>query len=226
MLSQPLECPNKPKKHECASHLRYTSVWPAPSMLSLLVRLVRARRQREIGSAWVPQEVRSMVPARPQHPTPSAIDFGQFRLRPAFFFEFGQFDFGQFRLRPISTSANFWMLNFGTTKGGPPKGGGPEGGGPNPEKVGPRKVGPEGVEAPKGGGPEGWRPKPRKSGETKGGPRRLGPEGWRPRRVEAPKGGGPEGWGPKISRFFFPFSRHNFLLLSLSWGPFVNFGGV
>ena len=30
----------------------------------------------------------------------SAIDFGQFRLRPAFFFEFGHFDFGQFR--PIS----------------------------------------------------------------------------------------------------------------------------
>ena len=35
------------------------------------------------------------------------VDFGQFRLRPIFFFEFGQFDFGQFRLRPISISANF-----------------------------------------------------------------------------------------------------------------------
>ena len=37
------------------------------------------------------------------------------------------FDFGQFRLRPISTSANFWMLNFGTTKSGALKGGGPQG---------------------------------------------------------------------------------------------------
>ena len=53
----------------------------------------------------------------------SAVDFGQFRLRPIstsanfrlrpispsvnFDFEFGQFDFGQFRLQPISTSANF-----------------------------------------------------------------------------------------------------------------------
>ena len=43
------------------------------------------------------------------------------------------------RLRPISTSANFWILNFGTTKG----------------------------RALKGGGPEGWRPKPRKSGAPK-----------------------------------------------------------
>ena len=53
----------------------------------------------------------------------SAIDFGQLRLRPALFFEFGQFAFGQFRLRPILTSANSWMLNFGTTKGGALKGG-------------------------------------------------------------------------------------------------------
>ena len=127
----------------------------------------------------------------------SNFDFGQFRLRPAFFFffEFGlfglrpistsaNFDFGQFRLRPISTSANFWMLNFGTTKGG---------------------------------GPEGWRPKPRKSGAPKGGAEGGAPKGG------APKGGG----GPKISGFFFPFSRHNFhsslpLLGVLSW----NFGGV
>ena len=79
----------------------------------------------------------------------SAIDFGQFRLRPAFFFFFStsanstsaNFDFGQFRLRPISTSANFWMLNFGTTKSGAPKGGAPKGGAP--------KGG-----APKGGGPK------------------------------------------------------------------------
>ena len=30
------------------------------------------------------------------------------------------------RFRPISTSANFWMLNFGTTKGGAPEGWGPK----------------------------------------------------------------------------------------------------
>ena len=35
--------------------------------------------------------------------------------------------------------------------------------------------------------------------------------------MEAPKGG-----GPKISRFFFPSSRRNFLS-SLSWGPLVEF---
>ena len=50
------------------------------------------------------------------------VDFGQFRLRPIFFFRVrpvrlrpistsANFDFGQFRLRPISTSANFvWHL--------------------------------------------------------------------------------------------------------------------
>ena len=37
----------------------------------------------------------------------SAVDFSQFRLRSAFFFEFGQF-----RLRPISTSANFDFGQF------------------------------------------------------------------------------------------------------------------
>ena len=84
----------------------------------------------------------------------SAIDFGQFRLRPAFFF-----DFGQFRLRPISTSANsisanFWMLNFWTMKVELPKGGGPEGGGPNPEKVGPRRVEPRRVEPRRVGSPK------------------------------------------------------------------------
>ena len=40
------------------------------------------------------------------------VDFGQFRLRPIFFFEFGQFNFGQFRLRPISTSAKFDFGQF------------------------------------------------------------------------------------------------------------------
>ena len=50
------------------------------------------------------------------------------------------------RLRPISTSANsisanFWMLNFGTTKCGALEVGPQRGGGPNLEKVGPRRVG-------------------------------------------------------------------------------------
>ena len=128
----------------------------------------------------------------------SAIDFGQFRLRPALFFEFGQFDFGQFRLRPISTSANFdfgqfrlrpisisanfGMLSFGTTKRGALEG-----------------WGAQKVEAPNLG-PEGW-----------------GPEGW------GPEGGSSKGGGPKISRFFFPPPATVFFLLSLSWGPFVEF---
>ena len=57
------------------------------------------------------------------------------------------------RLRPISTSANFWMLNFWTTKGGAPKGWrvGGRGGGP-------RRVGQEGWGLPKDGGPERWAP--------------------------------------------------------------------
>ena len=38
----------------------------------------------------------------------SAVDFGQFPLRPAFFSSSANFDFGQFRLRPISISANFF----------------------------------------------------------------------------------------------------------------------
>ena len=48
---------------------------------------------------------------------------------------------------------------------------------------------------------------------------------------EAPKSGAPKGGArrvgaPKISRFF-SFSRHNFILSSLSWGVFSwNFGGV
>ena len=56
------------------------------------------------------------------------------------------FDFGQFRLRPISTSANFRMLNFWTTKGGAPKGGGR-----NLEKVGSHSLGPRRVEPRKVG---------------------------------------------------------------------------
>ena len=50
----------------------------------------------------------------------SAIEFGQFRLRPAFFSSSAN------SISAISTSANFWMLNFGTTKCGGPKGGGPK----------------------------------------------------------------------------------------------------
>ena len=48
----------------------------------------------------------------------SAIDFGQFRHRIS---TSANFDFGQ------SISANFWMLNFGTTKCGALEGWGPEG---------------------------------------------------------------------------------------------------
>ena len=92
------------------------------SMNLSLLRSPRKRRRRSMTSS-----VRSAA-------TTSAVDFGQFRLRPAFFF----------RVRPISTSANFWMLNFGTTKCGAPKGG--------PKK----KWGPEGWGAQKGGAQKGW----------------------------------------------------------------------
>ena len=55
------------------------------------------------------------------------------------------------RLRPISISANFWMLNFGTTKGRALEGWGPRRVGPSkggaPRRVGPSKGGP-----PEGGG--------------------------------------------------------------------------
>ena len=61
-----------------------------------------------------------------------------------------QYFCGGDQLRPISTSVNFWMLNFGTTKCGAPKGGAPKGGA---QKGGAQKRG-----APKGGGPEGWSP--------------------------------------------------------------------
>ena len=66
----------------------------------------------------------------------SAVDFGQFRHRPAFFF----------RLRPISTSANldveFWDVEFLDHKGW-----GPEGWRPQPGESGVPKPG-----APKGRG--------------------------------------------------------------------------
>ena len=44
-----------------------------------------------------------------------------------------------------------------------------------------------------------------------------------PRKSGAPKGGAQKGGGPKISRFFFPPPATIFILLSLSWGPFVEF---
>ena len=66
---------------------------------------------------------------------------------------------------------------------------------------------------PKGGGPKGGGPNPEKVG-----PRKVGaPKGG------AQKGGAQKGGGPKISRFFFPSSATIFHLLSLSWGPFVEF---
>ena len=144
------------------------------------------------------------------HALQSAIDFGQFRLRPIS--TSANFDFGQFRLRPISTSADFLDVEFLDHKGEPPKGGARRvvapkgGGGPNPEKVGPRRLGPRRL-GPRRVGPEGW-----------------GPEGWRPRRVEAPEGGAPKGRGPKISRFFYLFPPQFLSSFSLfSRGPFVEF---
>ena len=122
------------------------------------------------------------------------------------------------RLRPISTSANFWMLNLGDKVWGPrrvrPKpgnSGAPKGG--EPRRVEPRRVEPRRVGGPKSGGP-----KPRKSGAPKGG----APKGGAP-KGGAPKGGAPKGGGPKILRFFFPPPATIFFLLSLSWGPFVEF---
>ena len=62
-------------------------------------------------------------------------------------------------------------------------------------------------------GPKGWRLKPRKSGAPKRGTLKGG----------AQKGGAPKGGGPKISRFFFPPPATIVFLLSLSWGPCVEF---
>ena len=47
--------------------------------------------------------------------------------------------------------------------------------------------------------------------------KKWSPEGW------IPEGWSPKGGGPKISRFFFPPPATVFFLLSLSWGPFVEF---
>ena len=94
----------------------------------------------------------------------SAVDFGQFRLRPAFFSSSANFDFGQ-----------FLDFDFMDHKGWCPKGWGPEGW--VPRRVEALKGG-----APKGGGPEGV-------GAQRGG----GPKGWGPEGVGARRGGGPEG---------------------------------
>ena len=114
----------------------------------------------------------------PWRPLRARSTFGQFRLRPDFFF-----DFGQFRLRPISTSANFRMLNFWTTKGGAPKGWRPEA--QTLKKLGPERWG------PKGGG--------------------LNLEKVEPRRVGSPEGWSPEGWRAQNFAFFFPFPATFFL---------------
>ena len=157
---------------------------------------------------------------------PGVIDFGQFRLRPALFFDFGQldfgqlrlrpittsanYDFGQFRLRPISTSANsipanFWMLNFGTTKCGALEVWAPKGGSPNLEKMEPRRVEPRKWEAQRVEAPN---------------LEKVGPRREEPRRVEPRRVGGPK------FRFFFPLlPQFSFFFLSLgvlAW----NFGGV
>ena len=97
--------------------------------------------------------------------TSANSDFGQllfFRVRPIRLRPIStsaNFDFGQFPLRPISISANFWMLNLGTTK------------------CGLRRVGPRRVEAQtkKQWGAEGWEP------------RRVEPRRVEPRRMGGPK---------------------------------------
>ena len=131
---------------------------------SISLRAPPAIHSMEDPQAIVVQQSPSRrFPGPPDSFSAGVIDFGQFRLRPALFF-----DFGQFRPRPISTSANFWMLNFGTTKWALE-------GGPNLEKVGPRRVGAQRVEAPN---------------LDKVGPRRVGPRRVEPRRV-----GHRRGWG-------------------------------
>ena len=78
--------------------------------------------------------------------TSANYDFGQLFFSSSANSTSANFDFGQFRLRPISTSGNFWMLNFGTTKGGAPKGGAQKGGAQKARRVEPRRVEPRRVE--------------------------------------------------------------------------------
>ena len=139
---------------------------------------------------------------------PSAIDFGQFRLRPIS--SSANFDFGQF------LDVEFWdHKGWVPRRVGPPRVEPPR---VEPRRVEPRRVGGPKGEAPKGGAQKGWGPKrggpkPRKSGAPKGGAQKGG----------AQKGGAPKGGGPKILRFFFPPPATIFILLFLSWGPFVEF---
>ena len=141
----------------------------------------------------------------------SAIDFGQFRLQPAFFFsssanfDFGQIDFGQF------LDVKFWDDKVWALEGWR---GAPKGGGPKPRKSGAPKGGAQKGGAQKGGarrvGPEGW-------GQKGGAPKGWSPEGW------GPEGWGPEGWGAQNFALFLPFPATVSLFLYLSWGLFVEF---
>ena len=99
------------------------------------------------------------------------------------------------RLRPISTSANFDFGQFLDFR-----------------ILGRHSVGPSNGGAPTGGGPN-----LEKVGPRRVGPRRVGPKGW------SPEGWSPEGWGAQNFALFFPSSGTIFFLLSLSWGPFVEF---
>ena len=134
------------------------------------------------------------------------------------------FDFGQFRLR-ISTWANFWMLNFGTTKCGALEG---WGGGSK------KKWTPEGWSL-EGWSPEGWVAKPRKSGgpeAPKGGAPKA--EGWGSPQVGLPKGGVPKGGvpegarrvGPKFRAIFPSSAAVSCSFLPLFWSFSWNSGGV
>ena len=162
--------------------------------------------------------------------------FGGDRIRPISTSASSFFRVRPIRLRPISTSANFDFGQFRQFR-------------LRPIRMFGQFLDVEFLDH-KRWGPEGWRPKPRKRwapkpGAPKGGARRVGPEGWgaqkggeprrvEPRRVEPrePKWGiperwSPEGWGPKFFCFFFVrrrVLRHKiFFLLSLSWGPCVEF---
>ena len=104
------------------------------------------------------------------------IDFGQFRLRPALFFEFGQFDFGQFRLRPIF-DVEFWGDKVWGLEGWAPKGA------TKPRKSGARRVGPEGWRT-EGWRPQGWEAQRVEAPNLEKGPRKVGPRRVEPRRVE------------------------------------------
>ena len=157
----------------------------APKGRRFIRREGRAKGTMPLHMAKVTSDTRGPEGAADERP--SAIDFGQFRLRPAFFF-----DFGQFRLRPISTSANFdfgqfldiefWDDNVWGFR-----------------RVGPRRVGQRKSGAPKGGAPKGR------------GPRRVGAQ-----KGGAQKGGAQKGGGAQNFALFFPLPPQNFFLSSSS----------